>query len=75
MQDFLNEYTDTLNQVRAISRFSYCHRNRIPAAEMELIEILINNMRECMDMNILSEARRNAGHARKIIERVFKTSN
>jgi len=75
MQDFLNEYTDTVNQVRAISRFSYCHRNRIPAAEMKLIEVLINNMRNCMEANLLSDARRHASYAKNIIDRVFHTSN
>ncbi len=75
MEDYLKEYTDTVNQVRAVARFMHCHKERIRAGEMSLLNILLENMRNCMEINALSDARRHAGYARNILDRVFRTSN
>lgn len=67
-ESYMERYCETSNSIRALARFLYCHRNRLPAHQNKILNILLDNARICLDHSFLSEADRHIRRSREIME-------
>ena len=55
IENYMANYTECAQNIRKFARFTYCHRNRIPQDKLNVMDILIENARTCLNQSFIGQ--------------------